>query len=168
MPAVKKLFPESENQKNPEYISGHMFVGIGVLIGGIAKWFYLPLHINLQDGMDTILSWNKENKEARTHVVQMIENAYEATVPALEALKQCNDKVGTPMHLVTKAKRSYTAYEFPGPKKPGRGRSPKKRKSVKIRELFSKESSQFVTAETTIYGKKETVRYYCINLLWGQ
>lgn len=110
MPAVKKLFQESENQKKHEYIFGHMFGRIGVLIGGTAKWFCLPLHINLQDGMDTMLSWNKENKDARTHVVQMIENAYEATaafgkfillldryflsVPALEALKQCNDKAG--------------------------------------------------------------------------
>jgi len=36
---------------------GHMFGGIDVLAGNVSTWFCIPLHINLQDGIQTILSW---------------------------------------------------------------------------------------------------------------
>ena len=79
MPGVKKQFQESENSSKPEYIFGHMFGGIGVLAGSVWKAFCIPLHINLQDGIQTILSWKKKEKETPpSHVVQMIENGYEA------------------------------------------------------------------------------------------
>ncbi|MEI7028278.1 hypothetical protein WBG83_21670, partial [Paenibacillus sp. y28] len=38
--------------------------------------------------------------------------------------------------LVTKAKASATAYEFPAAKKQGRGRPPKKGAKIKLKELF--------------------------------
>lgn len=79
MPDVKKLHQESENSAKPEYFFGHMFGGIGVLAGSLAKWFCIPLHINLQDGIDTINSWDDTSETPGTHVVQMIKNAYEAT-----------------------------------------------------------------------------------------
>ncbi|MDR1531567.1 MAG: hypothetical protein LBS62_05185 [Clostridiales bacterium] len=34
MPRVKRLFRKSGNSTKPEYIFGHMFGGIGVLLGG--------------------------------------------------------------------------------------------------------------------------------------
>lgn len=142
MPGVKKLFQESENSSKPEYIFGHMFGGIGVLAGNISKWFCIPLHINIQDGIQTIQSWETKEEQPRTHVVQMIDNAYKASkifgkslllldryfhsVPALVQLEQCNDSGDTTMHLITKAKKSYKAYEQPEEKKPGRGRPSKK------------------------------------------
>lgn len=33
MPGVKKLFQESENPAKPEYIHGHMFGSLGILVG---------------------------------------------------------------------------------------------------------------------------------------
>lgn len=38
MPAVKKLFQESENSAKPEFIHGHMFGGPGVLAGPPPAW----------------------------------------------------------------------------------------------------------------------------------
>ncbi len=56
-----------------------MFGGIGVLAGNILKTFCIPLYINLQEGIQTILSWGKEGKGTiPSHVIQMIENGYEA------------------------------------------------------------------------------------------
>lgn len=184
MPGVKKLFQESENSSKPEYIFGHMFGGIGVLAGNVSKWFCIPLHINLQDGIQTILSWKTKEGQPRTHVVQMIENGYEAakifgksllllgryflSVPALVQLEQCNHSGDVTMHLITKAKKSCMAYKQPKEKKLGRGRPSKKGDTVKLKELFSNKSSEFLEITATLYGKQESIRYYCTNLLWGQ
>ena len=184
MPGVKKLFQESENSSKPEYIFGHMFGGIGVLAGNTSKWFCIPLHINLQDGIQTILSWKTKEEKPMTHVVQMIENGYEAaktfgnslllldryflSIPALEHLKKCNHSADITMHLVTKAKKSCMAYERPTKKKAGRGRPAKKGDAVKLKELFSSKQNDFLETTTILYGKQEHIRYYCTNLLWGQ
>lgn len=184
MPGVKKLFQESENSSKPEYIFGHMFGGIGVLAGNVSKLFCIPLHINLQDGIQTILSWKTKEEQPRTHVVQMIENGYEAakifgkslllldryflSVPALVQLEQCNCLGDATLQLITKAKKSCKAYEQPKEKKQGRGRPSKKGDTVKLKELFSSKSNEFLGTTATLYGKQESIRYYCTNLLWGQ
>lgn len=72
------------------------------------------------------------------------------------------------MHIVTKAKMNAVAYERPEPKKPGRGRPPKKGKMLKLAELFRTREADFQTAAVTIYGKEETVSFLCLDLLWGQ
>ena len=43
MPGVKKLRQESEDSSKSEYIRGHFFGGIGVLVGSVAKLFCLPV-----------------------------------------------------------------------------------------------------------------------------
>ena len=47
------------------------------------------------------------------------------------------------MEIVTKAKKSCTAYEKPSPRKAGRGRSPKKGVAVHLKELFVSHARQF-------------------------
>lgn len=184
MPGVKKLFQESENSSKPEYIFGHMFGGIGVLAGNVSKWFCIPLSINLQDGIQTILSWGNRDEKSKSHVIQMIETGYEAamtfekcillldryflSVPALEQLEQCNSSKNAVMHIVTKAKKSCIAFEKPPEKKPGRGRPAKKGETVKLKELFTSKSAEFLDTTVLLYGEEESIRYYCINLLWGQ
>ena len=71
------------------------------------------------------------------------------------------------MHIVTKAKSNCKAYEQPS-KRVGRGRPSKKGATVKLFTLFESQKHSFTTTEIEMYGKKETVSYYAINLLWGQ
>ena len=184
-PGVKKLHQESENSSKPEYIFGHMFGAIVVLVGNQNKIFCIPLSINLQDGIQSILKWGLEKgKEIPSHVVQMIDKDYEAartigkslllldryflSVPALERLRQCNESGKVVMHIVTKAKKSCIAYREPSKKKPGRGRPRKKGEAVKLRELFTAKAESFRETTAVLYGKQERIRYYCVDLLWGQ
>ena len=184
MPGVKKLFQESENSAKPEYIHGHMFGGLGILAGSTRSWACIPLSIRLHDGLQAVREWNGASVSAASHVVQMVEDAYQAalvfgsslllldryflSVPALEKLKSLNDSGNVRMEIVTKAKKSCTAFHKPGPRKPGRGRQPKKGAAVHLKELFVSHNEQFRETETELYGKKETIRYYCTDLLWGQ
>ena len=52
--------------------------------------------------------------------------------------------------------------------KPGRGRPPKKGKAIRLKDLFESRKEQFREAEMVLYGRKEKLRYYSIDLLWGQ
>ncbi|WP_218638936.1 hypothetical protein MHI37_19920 [Paenibacillus sp. FSL H8-0548] len=88
MPGVKKLHQESENVFKGDYIFGHLFGAIGILVGDSRKWFCLPLFMNLQDGVQTILGWKKSKGEVETpsHVVQMIDRA---SRPRKVSVKRC-------------------------------------------------------------------------------
>jgi len=184
MLGVKKLFQESENSAKPEYIHGHMFGGLGILAGSVRNWACIPLSIRLHDGLQAAREWEGTSVSKASHVVQMVEDAYHAaltfgdslllldryflTVPALEKLKSLNSSGNVRMEIITKAKKSCTAFERPGPRRPGRGRSPKKGAVVHLKELFASHKGQFQEAEMEFYGKKESIRYYSIDLLWGQ
>ncbi len=43
MPGVKRLHQGSENSSKAEYIFGHLFSAIGVLVGNHKKFFCIPL-----------------------------------------------------------------------------------------------------------------------------
>ena len=76
MPGVKRLHQESENSDKAEYVSGHMFGFIGVLIGKIEKLFCLPLTASLQDGDKLMRKWEDEAYEPVSHVVQIVRDAF--------------------------------------------------------------------------------------------
>lgn len=184
MPGVKRLFQESENSAKPEYIHGHMFGGLGILAGSIHNWACIPLSLRLHDGLQAASGWEGACIPAASHVVEMVEDAYRAaeafgnclllldryflTVPALERLKTLSHTGTVKMEIVTKAKKSCTAYEKPVPRKPGRGRPPKKGRAVHLKELFVSRRNQFQQASVELYGKREQICYYCVDLLWGQ
>lgn len=186
MPAVKKLHQESENVSKGDYIFGHLFGAISILVGDSRKWFGLPLFMNLQDGIQTILGWTNTDTdpEPSSHVVQMIEQGFEAaksfgqalllldryfmSVPALKQLQACHSGSEVRMDLVTKAKSNVVAYERPAAKKPGRGRPPKKGKAIKLKELFTTRTADFQTATLPLYGEEKEVQFLVLDLLWGQ
>lgn len=184
MPGVKKLHQESENSSKAEYIFGHLFGAIGMLMGTPQKWFCLPLFMNLQDGVKTIFGWSDPSERQDSHVVQMIDQGFAATkifgkslflldryfmsVPALERLNGLNASGTARMHIVTKAKSNAVAYEPPSTTKKGRGRPRKKGATIKLKSLFQSRATAFQTAKVMIYGKEETVQYLILDLLWGQ
>jgi hypothetical protein len=53
--------------------------------------------------------------------------------------------------------------------RPGqRGRKPRKGEKVRLANLFETERASFQTKKIWLYGKKQLVRYYSADLLWGQ
>lgn len=80
MPGVKKLYQESENSAKPEYIHGHMFGGLGILAGNVRNWAYIPLSIRLHDGLQAAREWEGACGSDASHVVQMVEDAYQAAL----------------------------------------------------------------------------------------
>ncbi len=181
MPGVKKLFQESEDSSKAAYIFGHMFGGLGIVIGNQAKRFCLPLSIRLHDGLQFLETWR--GGSVKTHVVQMVEDAYDAartfgnslllldryflSVPALARLAQLNASGPVRVEMVTKAKLNCVAFKLPE-RKSGRGRPAKKGDKLVLKDLFSDDSAPFTKTVLGLYGKQAQVEYLCIDLLWGQ
>ena len=185
MPCVVKHHQESENSSKAQYIFGHMFGAIGILIGTPAKWFCTLLSMRIHVGNETISKWAGDELADESHVTRVIREAYGfaeiacrkvyltldryfLTVPALEALADCAKKIGGELvSIVTKAKMNAKAYMKPVPKTT-RGRPAKRGKAVKLRDCFSNEASSFIKAKVMMYGKVQEVEYLVKDLLWGQ
>lgn len=185
MPGVKKMSQESENSSKPEYIFGHQFGAIGVVVGNGIKMFCLPLVMNIQDGLKSTSQWAKSSYSDASQIVQTIIKGFEAarvigknyflldryylSVPALETLNSLNAGANEKlMDIVTKGKSNIVAYEKPQPvEKPKRGRPRKKGDKVHLSSLFE-EVDKFEDAQVAIYGKKQTVSFLSRDLLWGQ
>lgn len=45
---------------------------------------------------------------------------------------------------------------------------PKKGAAIRLRELFVSHKDLFLETKVELYGKQETIRYYSVDLLWGQ
>ncbi len=106
-------------------------------------------------------------------MVQIVEDSYRAakvfgnslllldryflTVPALETLKFLNGSGDVRMEIILKAKKSCTAFEKPGPRKPGRGRPPKQGAAVHLKGLFVSHAAEFKETEAELYGKKAAI-----------
>lgn len=191
MPGVKKMVQESETCSKKQYIHGHLFGQIGIIITNMRSRYCLPLKSSIQDGLRSMAGWPEAKGimeiSDKSHVEQIIESAFEAAKvfgdsyllldryflsrPALVLLDALNGKLGQPgkdlVVMITKAKSNCNAYRHPRRKSGSKGRPPRKGKSVKLAELFSQK--RFFT-ETTVmmYGVEEAISYYCLNLLWGQ
>ena len=61
MPAVKKLFQESESNTKPQYIFGHSYQAVAILAGVMPSIFAVPLISRIHDGI--VLS----NRDLRTY-----------------------------------------------------------------------------------------------------
>ena len=182
MPGVKRLHQESENSSKPEFILGHMFGAIGILVGNVGKLHCLPLFASVHDGDKEIRRWQDAEYEPVSHVVQMIRDAFFVTAElgktisilladayyfSAEALKELERQKSLTKHdliLVTRARQSTVAYEQAPPQK-GKGRPRKKGAQIKLKELFDTE--EFIQTKAWLYGIEETVQYLCKDLLWG-
>ena len=179
MPGVKKLHQESESSTKSEYIMGHMFGGVGVLIGEAGKkLFCVLLSMRLHEGINAIMGWkHDEPHDEDSHVVKIIQDAGSIaniigasillldrlylTVPMLRTLAM------TPLlKVVTKAKSNATAYLDPKPRK-GRGAKARKGEKVKVFEYLRSHTAEMVTTAVYAYGEVQAVSYYSADLQWG-
>lgn len=54
MPGVKGLHQESEDVSKPEWIRGHYFSALGLLLGAGQALFATPIVLKLHDGIDPV------------------------------------------------------------------------------------------------------------------
>jgi len=173
MPAVKSLHQQSESNSKPEYIMGHSFQAISLLVKGLGGHVAaVPLLSRIHEGL--VYS----NRDTRTlldklamllfslagfwnHKVLLIADAYYASGKLILQLLQQGHQ------LITRAKSNAVAYwPAPAPKQRRRGRPRIYGEKVSLKKL-AQETKTFVAAPSPVYGEQDvTLHYRCLDLLW--
>ena len=179
MPGVKILRQESDNSGKPEYIRGHHFGFVSLLVGSLAKALCVPLQGELHEGVGQIRPGEPFAGKPATLVTRMahlvvekakqvgclcyvVLDAYYSVGPIFQILKSAVNEQGQRWtHVIVRAKENYVAYMYhDAPRK-----KIDEKKKVPLADLFDF-PEMFKEAELTLYGEVKTVRYYCVDLLW--
>jgi hypothetical protein len=174
MPAVKSLHQESANNSKPEFIMGHSFQALALLVHGIrGQVFAVPLLSRICEG----LIWTRTTRHRSlldklvvlfqevTHAMQrralLVADAYYASHKVIDPL------LAGGHHLVTRVRSTSVAYRpVVPPAVRRRGRPRKYGDKVRLRDLF-KGWRSFREAQSPVYGEHDvTIQYRCVDLLW--
>ncbi|MEM8804429.1 MAG: hypothetical protein AAGF01_00050 [Cyanobacteria bacterium P01_G01_bin.38] len=170
MPGVKRLHQESEDVSKPEWIRGHYFSALGLLLGVGQALFAAPIIFKLDDGIKAV-----EIDEPPTLVEKMatlcVEHMVEASYVVLDAY-YASTKVLKPfrendLYLISRARITTVVHaafsRLPGKHGPGRPR--KWGSKVKLRDLFAP-LEECLKTSVWLYGQQETVYYQCFEFYW--
>ncbi len=170
MPAVKLLHQESDANTKPEFIMGHSFQAVAILVSAAKSTFAVPLASRIHEGV--VLS----NRDKRTLLDKMVllldslcieqrfyfvADAYYASGKVIRGLLREGN------HLVTRAKSNAVAYHpAPVPRVRKRGRPKKYGRKVALRSLFA-DKPAMQSAPSPVYGERNvTLRFRSLDLLW--
>lgn len=172
MPGVKLLHQQSESNSKPEYIMGHSFQAIGLLVSACKGVFAVPLSSRIHEG----LVFSNRNKKtlldrmvdsisslALSQPFYFIADAYYASGKVIRGLLAQNN------HLITRMKKSAVAFRpanVAAGQKRKRGRPKAYGEKVNLLSLLSiKKSLQ--TAKSPVYGEADvTIQFCSVDLLW--
>jgi hypothetical protein len=173
MPAVKCLHQESENNTKSEYIMGHSFQSIGLLVTAITgQVASIPILSRICEGLRT------NTARSRSQLVRLAEmflsiariagrqailvaDAYYATRSVIVPLREAGH------HLISRVRWNAVGYEPAAPSKnPKRGRPRKYGEKHRLQDFF-KSWRNAVEAKSPVYGE-ETIKieYRTVDLLW--
>ena len=169
MPGIKGLHQESADVNKPEWIRGHYFSALGLLLGQGKALFAAPIVLKLHDGIDPIAADKPTlvDKMAVLCVTYMkkgsyaILDAYYASAKVLQPFRAQGLHLISRAAISTVAKADFCANE----KVRGPGRPRIWGSDIKLRELFVpiENCSQTVV---WLYGQRQTVYYQCFKFFW--
>ena len=167
MPGVKGLDQESEDVSKPEWIRGHYFSALGLLLGAGQALFATPIGLKLHDGIEAVEAdaiATLVEKMAALCVQFMVEGSYailDAYYASVKVLKPFREHG---LHLISRARISTVAHAAfcrrPGNHGPGRPRQ--WGSEVKLRELFAP-VEECAKASVWLYAQPMTVYYQCFE-----
>jgi hypothetical protein len=169
MPGVKRLHQESANTSKPEWVRGHYFSALGLLLGAGQALLCVPIVLKLHDGIEAA-----EGESAASLVEKMallcvefmatgsyaILDAYYASAKLISLFRLHR------LHLITRVRISTVAYAgFCRLKQKRAGRPRRWGTPIKVCELFAP-ISECSQAVVWLYGQTTTVYYQCFTLYW--
>ena len=169
MPGVKGLHQESDDVNKPEWIRGHYFSALGLLLGQGKALFSAPIVLKLHDGIDSLAldKLTLVDKMVAVCVTYMKQGSYAILDAYYASAKVLKPFRAQGLHLITRVAISTVAQaDFSAnPSIRGPGRPRVWGSDVKLRELFAPINicSQAIV---WLYGKRQTVYYQCFNFYW--
>ena len=171
MPGVKLLHQESESNTKAEYIMGHSFQAVSILVQAAQSIFAVPLAARIHEG---IVETNRDKRTlmdkmlALLAIVGIEEPYYFVADKYYVCRKIARGLLAQGNHLVVCVKSNAVAwmpYVHKGEHR-GPGRPRIYGKKIKLRSLF-RENLVTEQAPSPLYGEKNvTIRYAVHDLLW--
>ena len=169
MPGVKRLHQESENTSKAEWIRGHYFGCLSLLLGSADALFAVPIIFRIQDGLQ------QHEEQKFTLVDRMtalcVRLATTGSYVVLDAYFAAGSLIAkfreNQLYLISRV-RINTVGKRPLPPPPAKLRRGKPRKwgeKIQLRSLFA-DTSDFISSKLRLYGKLVTVSYCTIDLHW--
>ena len=171
MPGVKLLHQESESNTKAEYIMGHSFQAVSILVQAANSVFAVPLAARIHEG---IVETNRDKRTlmdkmlALLAIVGVEQSYYFVGDRYYRCRKMVTGLLAQRNHLVTGVKSNAVAWTPYVAKEGqrGRGRPRIYDKKVLLRSLF-RESLMTEEAPSPVYGEKNVmIRYAVHDLLW--
>jgi hypothetical protein len=173
MPAVKMLHQQSASNSKPEYIMGHSFQAISLLVQGASGHVAaVPLTSRIHEGL--VFS----NRDSRTlldklailmfSIVNILGRKVLLVADAYYASGKLIDQLLSNGHqLVTRAKSNAVAYlPVLAPEHRRRGRPRVYGEKLRLKDL-AQDDAAFTSAPSPVYGENNvTLRYRCMDLIW--
>ena len=169
MPGVETLHQDSETSSKPSFFRGHHWGCLSLLAQAHGKRFALPLwaEIHPEDSGESRatrlvkvaaeigLRWGMQ--------IFLVLDAFFAVGPVFAVAAA---SMGA-LHVLTRAKKNVVAFQQPPPPRPHRrGRRRMYGRKLNLMKLFDTRARDFLSAETIVYHKRETVRYLVLDLIW--
>lgn len=174
MPAVKCLHQESQDNSKAEYIMGHSFQVISLLVtAATGQTVAVPLLSRICEGVLWKRSGSRRSLLDKL-ASMFLEIARIAGVPSVLVADAyyASRKVSRPLtarqhHIISRVRNNAVAYELaPQPETKPRGRPKKYGRKVRLRDLF-KAGQSFIEAPSPVYGEQNiTILYRSVDLLW--
>lgn len=169
MPGVKGLHQESENINKAEWIRGHYFSALGLLLGQGDALFAAPVLLKLHDGIEPVTTAQQTlvDKMASVCVAHMVKGSYAILDAYYASAKVLKPFRVQGLHLISRVSISTVAKaEFSAnPKVRGPGRPRVWGADVKLRELFAPIET-CSHAVIWLYGQQQQVYYQCFEFYW--
>lgn len=171
MPGVKGLHQESTDVSKPEWIRGHYFSALGVLLGSGAALFAVPIVFKLHDGIDAVDAESRAltlvDKMAALCIRYMSPGSYALLDAYYASAKLLKLFRAQGLHLITRVRISTVAHAAfsPLPGQRGRGRPRKWGSEIPLKPLFEPLPA-CQKAIVWLYGQQTTVYYQCFKLFW--
>lgn len=171
MPGVKGLHQESSDVSKPEWIRGHYFSALGLLLGVGEALFAVPIGFKLHDGIEPVEGQGQAltlvDKMAALCMTHLCAGSYVVLDAYYAAAKVLQPFRTHELHLISRVRISTVASaafsQRPG--KQGRGRPRKWGSEVPLQPLFAPPEA-CLKAVVWLYGQPTTVCYQCFELFW--
>jgi hypothetical protein len=173
MPAVKSLHTESSDNAKPEFIMGHSFQVVSLLVGSLGQAVCaVPLIARIQEGvvlcnadcrtlLDKLVTLFAHLWSIFDGPLLLVADAYYASSKVIRPL------VASDHQLITRARSTTVAFApAPRPAVPRRGRPRLYGRKVRLKQCFADQRC-FISAKSPVYDDRGIeIRYRVLDLLW--
>ena len=164
---VKSLHQDSSNNSKPEWIMGHMFQSVAVLVEGVGRLFAVPLSSRIHEGLKA------SNRDRKTLIDKLALETRWLPIPkpfifVVDAYSCAANLVRLMLnfqgHVVSVVRSNGVAFRAPtAPPVGKRGRRPKYGVKVKLSSLYAGPMKGTIVKA---YGETMEITYWCEDLIW--